>query len=125
MQQFNLKEWLENRDRKVQTRSRIPARIICIDKRSNNKDYNDCVVALIGGKSSETTSCYDVNGKCCSDGVEHPLDLFFIPMEYTGYIALYKNKMGKFCVGTTVYATEEEAKAQKRAKGVIKIKWEE
>lgn len=125
MKQFDLREWLANPERKVQTRTGVPVRIICTDKKATSIEYNDCVVALLGGSVSENIMSYDVYGRCCDNGREHPLDLFFVPVEHTGYIVLYKTLEGIFRVGATVYNTEAEAKAQKRAKGVIKITWEE
>lgn len=129
MKQFNLEEWKKNPERKVQTRDGLPVRIICIDK-LDTSDHPFPIIALVTkGTIGEFVAQYDADGKYEPDyrvGEDICfLDLFFVPVEHIGYIALYKARNGTSCVGTTIFKTEAEAKAQKRAIGVIKITWEE
>lgn len=102
MEQFNLKKYLKNPNRKIVTRDGKDVRIICTDK----KEY---------GKISETINCID--------------DLFFAPEKHKGWVNLYKGNDYYFLGSTLFYQSASEAVSHimknRNYIRTIKVKWEE
>ena len=74
MEQFNLEEYLKNPNRKIVTRNGNPVRIICTNRKSENRP----IVALIQDNpyNEEYVSYYTIDGKGLIRGLES-MDLFF------------------------------------------------
>lgn len=125
MKQFNLKEHLENPERKIITRDGRDVRIICTNRK--NEDYP--IVALLSAKTGnyEETYHYAIDGKGVK-GETHSLDLFFAPEKKEYWINIYKDTYGSPCTGT-FYETKEEALVNKSTGlaylSTSKIEWEE
>ena len=124
MKAFNLKEYLENSERKVVTRDSRPVRIIYTDRKGL---YVKPIVALITlPNGDEVIKTFWDNG-IETAGSEDKNDLFFAPTKYTDYINLYRDESVYFL--GAVYTSEEYAK--NIAKGndqyitTIKVEWEE
>lgn len=128
MKQFNLKEHLENPERKIVTRGGRDVRIICTNRKS--KDYP--IVALVAVLPDRTGNCeetyhYTINGEWVK-GETHSSDLFFAPEKKEYWINIYKDTYGSPCTGT-FYETKEEALVNKSTGltylSTSKIEWEE
>lgn len=122
MKQFNLEEYLKNPNRKIITRDGKSARIICINRIS--EDYP--IVVLIRNKDKEVIECYTKDGKFLENDI-HNRDLFFVTEKKEGWINLFKINSA-MTIGE-IYNTEEEAKSA-IAKSLVyistvKIEWEE
>ena len=124
MKAFNLKEYLENSERKVVTRDGRPVRIIYTDRKGL---YVKPIVALITlPNGDEVIKTFWDNG-IETAGSEDKNDLFFAPTKYTDYINLYRDESVYFL--GAVYTSEEYAK--NIAKGndqyitTIKVEWED
>ena len=124
MKAFNLKEYLENPERKVVTRDGRKVRIICTDRKG--LDVKPIVALITLPNCDEIVKCFWDNG-IETAGSEDKNDLFFAPTKYTDYINLYRDESVYFL--GAVYTSEEYAK--NIAKGndqyitTIKIEWEE
>lgn len=123
MKAFNLKEYLENPERKVVTRDGRPVRIICTDRKG--LDVKPIVALITLPNCDEIVKCF------WSDGIEvrgeeDKNDLFFFPAKYERWINIYGNSI--YYPGTKMYNTEQEAK-EMRGTGAyvatIKVEWEE
>ena len=131
MKQFDLDEYLANPSKKVITRRGLNARIICTDR----KDLIYTIVALIETKSGgESIQYYTKDGKYYIDALYED-DLFFAPEKHEGWVNIYKAGVQKETLGclvtryagSSIWPTEEEAKAAADPDPVttIKIEWEE
>ena len=122
MKQFNLEEYLKNPNRKIITRDGKSARIICVNRIS--EDYP--IVVLIRNKDKEVIECYTKDGKFLENDI-HNRDLFFVTEKKEGWINLFKINSA-MTIGE-IYNTEEEAKSA-IAKSLVyistvKIEWKE
>ena len=124
MKAFNLKEYLENPERKVETRDGKPVRIICTDRKG--LDVKPIVALITLPNCDEIVKCFWDNG-IETAGSEDKNDLFFAPTKYTDYINLYRDESVYFLGG--VYTSEEYAKNIARGNDqyitTIKVEWEE
>ena len=125
MKAFNLKEYLENPERKVVTRDARPVRIICTDRKG--LDVKPIVALITLPNCDEIVKCFWDNG-IETAGSEDKNDLFFAPEKHEGWMNLYK-KGFSLVIGDLVRNSEEAAK--KIAVGdedyitTIKVEWEE
>lgn len=126
MKPFNLEEYLANPNKKIVTRTGIPVRIIC----TNRKSENCPIVALIQDSPDdfEDVYYYTIDGKGVIRGNDS-MDIFFAPTKKEGWINLYKFN-SVVVPGTKVYDTEEKAKFETSSKSeyyisTIKIEFEE
>ena len=123
MKAFNLKEYLENPERKVVTRDGRPVRIICTDRKG--LDVKPIVALITLPNCDEIVKCFWDNG-IETAGSEDKNDLFFFPAKYERWINIYGNSI--YYPGTKMYNTEQEAK-EMRGTGAyvatIKVEWEE
>ena len=106
MKAFNLKEYLENPERKVVTRDGRKVRIICTDRKG--LDVKPIVALITLPNCDEIVKCFWEDG-IETAGSEDKNDLFFAVTKHTDYINLYRNEFGYF-LGGGEYSTEEEAK---------------
>ena len=124
MKAFNLKEYLENPERKVVTRDGRKVRIICTDRKG--LDVKPIVALITLPNCDEIVKCFWDNG-IETAGSEDKNDLFFAPTKYTDYINLYRDESVYFL--GAVYTSEEYAKNIARGNDqyitTIKIEWEE
>ena len=124
MEQFSVDKYLENPNRKVVTRDRRSARIIC----TNRLDDNYPVLALVTEGCAEQCYSYTTFGKFDEhQNIDCELDLFFAPEKHEGWINLYKSGIG-WSLGANIWQTEAGAKKWAGAPGytvTIKIEWEE
>lgn len=125
MKQFNLKEYLENPERKIITGNGRDVRIICINRK--NEDYPIVALLIDSTGNHEETYHYTMDGKWVK-GETHSSDLFFAPKKKEYWINIYKDFYGSPCTGT-FYETEEEALTNKSAAltylSTVKVEWEE
>lgn len=115
MKQFSLDEYLNNPSRKVVTRDGRNVKIHC----SNYDFVGPPIITEIEGLGNEET----------------PHDLFFAPEKHEGWVNIYKAEAPRDTlgclvtryVGSSIWPTEEEAKAAADPDPVvtIKIEWEE
>ncbi len=124
MKKFNLKEYLENPERKVVTRNGHPVRIICTDMKNSNA--KPIVALIMMFDDNEVIKTYWKDGvEICGSKIES--DLFFETTEKEGWINIYKTN--KPVVTSKIYNSEQEAKDDIYAKGnyvdTIKIEWNE
>lgn len=133
MKQFNLKEYLENPERKVVTRDGHEVRIICANKMNSQTP----IVALIkegGGRYDEpyevSYSYYGNGHLLCNE--KDPYDLFFADEDdarkHEGWMSLYYNVSGD-PMGGPIYRTEQIAIKNAAKDGIhyittIKVEWE-
>lgn len=90
----------------VQTRSGHKARIICTDRASKNRP----IVALVTNSSGyEVMEAYTAEGRSLALGGNALRDLVNVPLQYEGWVNLFRDASGKPFVDETVYATESEA----------------
>lgn len=123
MEQFNLKKYLKNPDRKLVTRDGCKARVICTNR--NSERYP--VVALVQRGIFENTYCYARDGLCLGD-IRALNDLFFAPEKKEGWINIYHyDDIQNANAARRIYDTKEEALLCKNKGCVdtIKIEWEE
>lgn len=124
MKKFSLEEYLKNPGRKIVTRDRHKARVICTDRNIN--DY--IVIALVQEDHGETIYSYTKEG-LLRVNTESPSDLFFAPK--TGWInvsRIAQGNVGEITYTGAVYPTKEEAIAGYSGVGLlatIQIEWEE
>ena len=124
MKAFNLKEYLENPERKVVTRDGRKVRIICTDRKG--LDVKPIVALITLPNCDDIVKCFWDNG-IETAGSEDKNDLFFAPTKYTDYINLYRDESVYFL--GAVYTSEEYAKNIARGNDqyitTIKVEWEE
>lgn len=124
MKQFSLEKYLANPERKIVTRDGQEVRIICIDRAKT-----DCpVVALVmHNDGHEDVEVFSEDGRWIGCG-ENPLDLFFSPNKYEGWLNLYRGNDGVFISNIYPIESEKEAKKASKDKNYVascKITWEE
>ena len=124
MKPFNIKEYLENPDKKVVTRDGRNARIICTDVKGG--DYP--IVALIDEKDNiEKVYTFIEDGRWdfLEEGSDN--DLFFASEEHEGWVNLYR--CGDSTKTGHTYDSEEKAIELGRMNSnylkTVKIEWEE
>ena len=123
MKAFNLKEYLENPERKVVTRDGRPVRIICTDRKGATP-----IIALVNdGLSEELGHAFYSDGKIFSDE-DNELDLFFAPEKHEGWINIYADINDNSHPGNHIFESKEEAEEEgEKGSGyvtTIKIEWE-
>lgn len=127
MEQFSLEKYLKNPERKIITRTGIPVRIIC----TNRKSENCPIIALIQDDADnyEGVYYYTIDGKWVIRGCES-MDLFFAPTKRKGWINIYKNDItGAIFTTGIIYSSKDDALENKVALsayiGSDEIEWEE
>lgn len=129
MKQFNLKEYLENPNRKVVTRDGRPVRIICTDRKSNIS-YDGPILALVDEIKEEREYCYAYSSDGKAYESESDIDLFFAPNNKEGWMNVFKfREATSVAAGGVIYESEQAAKKAKESNQnyitTIKIEWEE
>ena len=126
MKQFSLEEFKKNPNRKVVTRSGLPVRIVCTDKKG---DYP--VVALVKkSDNSEDVNSFRENGLYL-EGNEVNVDLFFDTEKKEGYINLYRSKLFSGMFQTSVHVLSKDVAEREAAKypddfiATAHVTWEE
>lgn len=124
MEQFSLKEYLKNPDRKIVTRDGRAARVLCTDRISDTWP----VVALVRDEEGEAVRTFHENGECyLIDESPDPCDLFFAPEKKEGWVNLFK--INSTITTGEVYNTKEEAKSAVVGSlgyiSTVKVEWEE
>lgn len=110
---FNLEAWLADKSQKVETRTGLPARIICTDAKSTGENP-DRILALVSTDSGfENAFFYNTAGWCLSDSAPQPRkkDLFLVTDE--SELTDFEDKLVSFalqCGGQWDRATEEAKK---------------
>ena len=128
MRSFNLDEYIKNPSKKVVTRDGRDVRIICTD-------FNNPKFPVIGEiESSKWPISFTIKG-LFSDYTASDYDLFFAPEKHEGWVNIYKAAVPRKTLGcsvthyagSSIWPTEEEAKAAADPDPVvtIKIEWEE
>lgn len=124
MKPFNLKEHLANPSKKIVTREGKEARIVCTNRKANDKSI---IVALVkDSKGNEWATYYNKEGKLFSDE-DYNIDLFFVSEKKEGYVNIYKNIYKNNSI-SQIYDSYEEAfnsRAIDNYVTTIKIEWEE
>ena len=126
MKRFSLEEYLKNPTRKIVTRDRHNARIICTDRRGLNVKPIAALITIPNG--DEIIKTYWENGVETQGYEDNPNDLFFVPIKKEGWIKVYygKSRCNTF-VCNRIFATKEEAEKQTNDNvvAIIKIELEE
>ena len=118
MKAFNLEEYIKNPNRKVVTRDRRSARIICTDAKGNYP-----VIALVDCGDYDSAFSYTKDGKHI-EYKSSSSDLFFVTEKHEGWVNVYRDFDDMMC--GSVFATEEDAKCNaKTAIATVRIEWEE
>lgn len=127
MKQFSLDEYLNNPSRKVVTRDGRNVKIHC-----TNYIGAQHIIAQVEG--NEYSSAFSNDGRFIV-GDESPRDLFFATEKHEGWVNIYKAAAPRETLGcsvtryagSSIWPTEEEAKAAADADDIvtIKIEWEE
>lgn len=129
MRPFNLDEYLKNPNKKIVTRDKRSARIICTNKKSM-QGYT--IVALIDNsedsyKDTEAAAIYNSEGRF-NDVYMDKNDLFFASEKRELWVNVYKLG-GKFIADEITYNTKEEALNNKDLimdyVGTFKLEFEE
>lgn len=129
MRPFNLDEYLKNPNKKIVTRDKRNARIICTNKKSM-QGYT--IVALIDNsedsyKDTEAAAIYNSEGRF-NDVYMDRNDLFFASEKREVWVNIYKYD-GRFIVDERTCNTKEEALNNKDTimdyVGTFKLEFEE
>lgn len=129
MEQFSLKKYLKNPDRKVVTRDGRDVRIICTDRKGKCP-----IVGLVkADDDSEILISIRENGCEMNENSISCFDLFFVPTKHVGWTNVYKNSFGQLLLGSNFpYKTEEEARKDSVTDskyeiycGTVRLEWEE
>lgn len=129
MRPFNLDEYLKNPNKKIVTRDKRNARIICTNKKSMQ---NYTVVALIdnsesSNKDTEGAATYTPEGRFDVNYTDRN-DLFFASEKREVWVNIYKLE-SKFIADEITYNTKEEALNNKDSimdfVGTFKLEFEE
>lgn len=123
MKPFSLEEYLKNPFRKLITRDKRKARIICTNKKGNYP-----IIALIEKNvDNEIVNYYYEDGRT-SHINEDNLDLFFAPEKKEGWVNIFKTDIDMFKSGR-IYNSKTEAKEsivdEEKYVDTVKIEWEE
>lgn len=125
MKQFDLKEYLENTERKVVTKNGYPVRIICTDRKGLSTKPIVALITIPNG--DEVIKSFWENG-IETNGTEYENDLFFAPVKHEGWINLYRDHNGDYNV-SIINNTEQDAKEGADGDNdyitTIKIEWED
>lgn len=126
MKQFNLKEYLENPNRKVVTRDGRSVRIICTDRKGEYPVVG-LVMNVKGNKEGVWT--FSKQGYFLVDRVDE-FDLFFAPVPQKGWMNVFKfREATSVAAGGVIYESEQAArKAIENNQNyitTIKVEWEE
>lgn len=105
MKQFNLKEYLNNPQKKVITRDGKSARIICTDRRGLNIKPIAALITMLNG--DEIIETYWENG-LVTGGSKNNADLFFVTEKKTKWLNLYIDS-DKNPIAGCFFETKEEA----------------
>ena len=122
MKPFSLEEYLKNPFRKLITRDKRKARIICTNKKGNYP-----IIALIEKSvDNEIVNYYYEDGRTSHNSKDN-LDLFFAPEKKEGWVNIYREPHANITYTEYVFKTEKEAKenACKNYIATAKIEWEE
>ena len=128
MEQFSLKEYLKNPNRKIVTRDGVAVRIICTDF--------DREFPIVGAIKEHTyPTLFTEKGRYNSDGTSSPCDLFFAPEKkekkekHEGWVNVYKGgDRDYFTLGSMIYDRKEDAersRIEETCVATVKIEWEE
>ena len=127
MKQFNLEEYLKNPSKKVVTRDGRSVKIHCTNYTGAQK-----IIAQVEG--NDYSSAFSNDGRFIVSE-ESRCDLFFAPEKHEGWVNIYKAGVQRETlgylqtryVGSSIWPTEEAAKASADPDPVatIKIEWEE
>ena len=123
MKPFSLEEYLKNPFRKLITRDKRKARIICTNKKGNYP-----IIALIEKNvDNEIVNYYYEDGRT-SHELTNNLDLFFASEKKEGWVNVFKTDIDMFKSGR-IYNSETEAKesvvCDEKYVDTVKIEWEE
>ena len=123
MKPFSLEEYLKNPFRKLITRDKRKARIICTNKKGNYP-----IIALIEKNvNNEIANYYYEDGRT-SHELTNNLDLFFASEKKEGWVNVFKTDIDMFKSGR-IYNSETEAKesvvCDEKYVDTVKIEWEE
>ena len=126
MKAFNLKEYLENPERKVVTRDGKPVRIICTDRKG--LDVKPIVALITLPNGDEVIKTFWDNG-IETAGSEDKNDLFFIPEKHEGWIIINKWPDGERDTNGIIYDTEldipNKPQVGTHRVATVKVEWEE
>lgn len=126
MEQFNLKKYLKNPNRKIVTRDGRSVRIVCTDMIGTS--YPVIAVYKVD-PTHESCKSYTTDGKPYTEG-DADCDLFFAPEKKEGWINLAIDSSGEIFVATNhPHKDEKTAKLAVSDKSNVvatcKITWEE
>ena len=126
MKAFNLKEYLENPERKVVTRDGRKVRIVCTDRAG--LDVKPIVALITLPNCDEIVKCFWEDG-IETAGSEDKNDLFFAPEKHEGWIIINKYPDGERDTNGIIYHTKLDIPdipivGVKRV-ATVKIEWEE
>lgn len=124
MKPFSLEEYLKNPFRKLITRDKRKARIICTNKKGN---YH--IIALIEKSvDNEIVNYYYEDGRTSHNSKDN-LDLFFAPEKKEGWVNICRDPHANITyIEDYIFKTEKEAKESACDEEYIattKIEWEE
>lgn len=125
MKQFSIEEYLKNPDRKVVTRTGLPVRIICTDRKQKCP-----IIALIKERNDTETICtYNTQGKFRANDECSNLDLMLTPTKKEGWVNVFESTKGyKYCY-KSIFPSEKEARCAgetyKTYIATVKVEWEE
>ena len=122
MKEFNLKEYLENPERKVVTRDDRAVKIICTN-------YESCQPIIAEIEGHYCSRSFNKDGRYYIDNRNSPYDLFFAPEKHEGWINIYADINDNSHPGNHIFKSKEEAEEEgEKGSGyvtTIKIEWEE
>lgn len=125
MKPFSLEEYLKNPFRKLITRDKRKARIICTDAKG---DFPIVALIEIPDGTIEFSHKFKKNGHLL-DGDDHCLDLFFAPEKKEGWVNIYRDPHANITyIEDYIFKTKKEAKenaCDKKYIATAKIEWEE
>ena len=126
MKQFNLEEYLTNPRKEINTRTGLPVRIICTDRKGLNAKPITALITIPNG--DEIIKSYWKDGVETRGTVDNPYDLFFVTEKKTKWLNIYTGGLGDPFVGS-FFETEEEAFVNRSTGstyiGTVKIEVEE
>lgn len=126
MKPFDLKEYLQNPNKKIVTRFGSLVRILCTDRRDDSFTESPIVALVPNLDGGEDAIYYKENG-ICYESMNHDLDLFFATEKRDGWINIYADSAGR--AGSYIYRTQKEAisvgKGNPNYVATVKIEWEE
>lgn len=122
MKPFNLEEYLKCSSKKLVTRDRRKARVVCTDRLM--EDFPIC--GLVNENGEEYYYSYTINGKHLINS-DSDVDLFFAPEKKEGWVNVFKTDIDMFKSGR-IYNSKTEAKesvvCDEKYVDTVKIEWE-